>query len=113
SGGFADDLVGELAPTLELVGDRDDPPLGEVAHRALDLEVLGREGEVHRWGLRGAGGAPSLTTKGTRSEGFDRVRGCVRCVALRRLAPALEVAAAPLLFCALEAGAASPRRGRA
>jgi hypothetical protein len=40
-GGLADDLVRELPLPLELVGDRRDAPIGEVAHRAADLFVLG------------------------------------------------------------------------
>ena len=46
-GRLADDLVRELALALQLVGDRHDLALGEVAHRAPDLFVLRAEGEVH------------------------------------------------------------------
>ena len=55
---LADDLVRELALALQLVGDRHDLALGEVAHRAPDLFVLRAEGEVHAapvGGFRGVG----------------------------------------------------------
>ena len=44
---LADDLVRELALAFELVNDRRDPPLGEVAYRPANLLVLRGEREIH------------------------------------------------------------------
>ncbi len=77
---LTDDLHRELALALQVVRDRGDAPLGEVAHGATDLLVLWREGEVH--GRRGSvRGAPSLAI-GRPGRRFDR--GVVLEVQLRR-----------------------------
>ena len=44
---LADDLVGEGLRAVELLGDRRDLALGELADGAADQLVIGREVEVH------------------------------------------------------------------
>ena len=47
SASSADELVREAVLAVELLGDRRDPLLGELAHGRPDELVLGREVEVH------------------------------------------------------------------
>ncbi len=45
---LGDDLIGEGLRAVELLGDRRDLALGELAHGAADQLVVGGEVEVHR-----------------------------------------------------------------